>query len=169
MLAILNTMSPVQIFIDCIILKVLSPEDCQNVCAKEQSCVAMTWLNADVPLYPLTCALFNQVSLTLKNQFANSLRKTSTVTTPCEECVSGAPNCNCSLQGDCNRSMHDHQSLWKANATSWRTTLLTLLAMLSHWICVKPSAVKSLIAVYSLTSARKIISGQICRTCEYSC
>ena len=162
MLAILNTMSPVQIFIDCIILKVLSPEDCQNVCAKEQSCVAMTWLNADVPLYPLTCALFNQVSLTLKNQFANSLRKTSTVTTPCEECVSGPPNCSCSIQGDCKRNLHDHQSLWKVNATSWRTTLLTLLAMLNHGSCVTPSAVKILTAMYSPTSARKIISGQIC-------
>ena len=74
----------------------------------------------------------------------------------------GPPNCSCSIQGDCKRNLHDHQSLWKVNATSWRTTLLTLLAMLNHGSCVTPSAVKILTAMYSPTSARKTISGQIC-------
>ena len=73
--------------------------------------MAMTWVNGDAPLYPLTCALFNQVSLTFKSQFVNSLRKTSTVTTPCEECVSGPPNCSCSIQGDCKRNLHDHSPI----------------------------------------------------------
>jgi len=70
-----------------IVLNVLSPEECQEVCSREPSCVAMTWVSADAALYPLTCAMFSQ---------------TSNMTTPCEECVSGPANCTCSIQGECD-------------------------------------------------------------------
>jgi len=70
-----------------IVLNVPNPEECQEVCSREPTCVAITWVSADAALYPLTCALFSQ---------------TSNTTTPCEECVSGPANCTCSIQGECD-------------------------------------------------------------------
>merc|ERR1711990_611857 len=70
-----------------IVVNVLGPEECQEVCSGEPACVAMTWLSADAALYPLTCALFSE---------------TSNMTTPCEECVSGPASCSCSIQGECD-------------------------------------------------------------------
>jgi len=70
-----------------IVVNVLSPEECQEVCSSEPTCVAMTWMSADAAPYPLTCAMFSQISNT---------------TTPCEDCVSGPSTCSCSIQGECD-------------------------------------------------------------------
>jgi len=70
-----------------IVANVASPEDCQELCSADSGCFALTWLSSNSALYPLTCAMFAQIS---------------NLTTPCEECVSGTPECKCNIPGECD-------------------------------------------------------------------
>jgi len=71
-----------------IVLNLPIPELCQQLCAEDPSCVASTWMSASAPLFPLTCSLFSEVS--------------ADQVVPCEECVSGPPECPCTAPGECN-------------------------------------------------------------------
>merc|ERR1711971_623787 len=70
------------------VLNLPTPELCQQLCAKDHSCVASTWMSASAPVLPLTCSLFSEVS--------------ADQVVPCEECVSGPPECPCTVNGECN-------------------------------------------------------------------
>jgi len=69
-----------------IVANVVSPDGCQEQCSADPDCSAFTWASAFAPLYPLTCTMFSQMS---------------DITTPCEECVSGPPECKCNIPGEC--------------------------------------------------------------------
>merc|ERR1712037_129326 len=69
------------------VANVASPEGCQELCSADPDCSALTWLSSDSSLYPLTCAMFSQIS---------------NITTPCEDCVSGPPKCMCHIPGECD-------------------------------------------------------------------
>ena len=71
-----------------IALNLPTPELCQQLCATDSSCLASTWMSSTAPLFPLTCSLFSVIS---RDQLV-----------ACEECVSGPPECPCTVPGECN-------------------------------------------------------------------
>merc|ERR1712198_101136 len=62
-----------------------SPEKCQETCQADPACVGFTWTTENSDVIPLACVLFS------------SLGQQS----PCQNCVSGAPECMCSVAGEC--------------------------------------------------------------------
>merc|ERR1712055_48061 len=62
-----------------------SPEECQQTCQADPACVGFTWTTENSDVIPLACVLFSELG-----QEA-----------PCQNCVSGPPECRCSIAGEC--------------------------------------------------------------------
>ena len=65
---------------------IASPELCQQLCRDEAACTAVTWVTQEAEFYLLTCFAFSA---------------SSSPTEACDHCVSGAPTCSCSVEGEC--------------------------------------------------------------------
>ena len=69
-----------------VVLNCESPDECQVICAKTDGCHSFTWLSAESPIFPLGCGLFSLTGDEL----------------PCDNCVSGARECPCTVKGECD-------------------------------------------------------------------
>lgn len=67
-----------------------SPELCQQLCQRNESCQAITWLDENFPVVPLSCTLFAELDKEIS----------------CSNCVSGESRCSCAIPGECG--MQDH-------------------------------------------------------------
>jgi len=68
-----------------IVVSVPSPEDCQQLCYDDPSCAGQTWFTEGSVLVPRSCLLFSSLG----------------EETVCQDCVSGPPECLCSVSGEC--------------------------------------------------------------------
>ena len=66
---------------------ILTPEDCQTTCLGLATCTGFTRLSSQSPIFPLGCFLFSQTVVEED--------------VPCDNCVSGPPQCLCLVQGEC--------------------------------------------------------------------
>jgi len=62
-----------------------NPEECQETCQADPACVGFTWTTENSDVIPLACILFSELGQE----------------TPCQNCVSGPPECRCSIAGEC--------------------------------------------------------------------
>ena len=66
-------------------MNIATPEDCQAICSTMDKCAGFTWLAKDASIFPLGCLMLTQ----LVDEH------------PCENCISGPPECLCTEQGAC--------------------------------------------------------------------
>jgi len=69
-----------------VILNIESADLCQVTCDETETCTGFTWLSPDSAMFPQGCALFSSTESTLD----------------CEHCVSGLPECPCTIRGECD-------------------------------------------------------------------
>jgi len=62
-----------------------SPEDCQAGCERNEACRGFTWLSKESSMFPELCFLFSKTD----------------EESSCDNCVSGPPECLCTVQGGC--------------------------------------------------------------------
>ena len=67
-----------------IIPSVPTPEDCQDYCTDD--CSAFTWMSPESSVFHNLCVLFIS----------------SNETIPCTDCLSGPPECLCTMEGECS-------------------------------------------------------------------
>ena len=66
-------------------INIATPEDCQTLCSTTDNCAGFTWLSKDFSIFPLGCLMLTQL----------------VDERPCDNCVSGPPECLCTEQGVC--------------------------------------------------------------------
>jgi len=69
-----------------VVMNCKTPEECQEVCANTEDCVSFTWVTEDADVFSLGCGLFSDTGSEK----------------PCSNCVSGAKECPCTVEGECD-------------------------------------------------------------------